>query len=360
MKGVCGRNPLRDGALASQPTLSRFENAPKGRELVDMQRVLGQVVINHHMRRLKGDARLITIDLDGTEDPAHGQQAFVFFNAHYDSHCYLPLLGFLTFDDEPEQHLCFARLRPGNAREPRVSMAFLGWVVPKLRRAFPKARVRVRLDAGFAVPHVFAKLERLRVEYVVCIGENARLKRQAEPFLVEARSLTSQTGETVQVFGDIRYAADKWPHERRVVVKAEVALHPGRPPKDNPRYIVTNLRNRPERAYEIYRARGDVENRIKELHHGLQIDRTSCSKFLANQFRVLFAAAAYVLFQALRHVARGTELARAQVCTLRERLLKIGTRVAESARRVVLHFPIAYPWAALWRRIALSIGALPT
>ena len=121
---------------------------------------------------------------------------------------------------------------------------------------------------------------------------------------------------------------------------------------------MTNLRHGPERVYDFYRGRGEIENRIKELHYGLEIDRTSCSRFLANQFRVLQAATAYVLFQELRLRARRTELGRAQVRTLRERLIKIGVWFEESVRRLVLHFPAAYPWQELWSRIARATGAV--
>ena len=149
--------------------------------------------------------------------------------------------------------------------------------------------------------------------------------------------------------------------ELNVIIKADVACHPGREPKDNPRFIITNIRGWPQRIYEqIYCARGDVENRIKELKDGLQIDRTSCTTFHANQLRVLMTAAAYVLMQELRLKARRTSCARAQVSTLRLRLLKIGAWVETSVRRIVLHLPTTTAHADDWRRIARSIGAIAT
>ena len=128
-------------------------------------------------------------------------------------------------------------------------------------------------------------------------------------------------------------------------------------PKDNPRFVVTNLRSAPETVYQRYRERGDIENRIKELHHGLEIDRTSCSRFWANQFRVLLTAAAYALLQEIRRAAARTGSARAQVSTLRDRLLKIGARVVVSVRRIVLHLPDTFPYIDDWRRVAVALGA---
>ena len=146
--------------------------------------------------------------------------------------------------------------------------------------------------------------------------------------------------------------------ERRVIIKAEVVRHPGRKPKDNPRFVVTNLPQTPRWIYEeVYCQRGDIENRIKELKCGLEIDRTSCCRFFANQFRVLLTASAYVLMQEIRLKAARTSLARAQVTTLRERLFKIGARVVVSARRIVLHLPQSFAFLRDWNRIALALGA---
>ena len=145
-----------------------------------------------------------------------------------------------------------------------------------------------------------------------------------------------------------------------MVIKAEVLVSPGLEPKDNPRFVVTNMKQSPKWVYErFYCARGDIENRIKELHHGLDIDRTSCSSFRANQFRVLLTAAAYVLFQELRWKARRTSCARAQVQTLRERFIKIGARVVTSVRRIVFHLPRSHPFLDDWNRLAACLGARP-
>jgi len=146
-----------------------------------------------------------------------------------------------------------------------------------------------------------------------------------------------------------------------VIIKSEVVRHPGRDPKNNPRFVVTNLPGAPQTIYEqIYFQRGDVENRLKELHHGLALDRTSCSRFLANQFRVLLTLAAYILFQELRRRAARTVCADAQVTTLRERLIKLAVWVERSARRIVLHLPLSFPWLPTWRHLACAVGATPS
>ena len=177
--------------------------------------------------------------------------------------------------------------------------------------------------------------------------------------------LQKATGKTEQVFGEFLYRPKKkakkkpwlsWARRRRIVVKAEVVMLPDSAPRENVRYVVTNLKVPPEAVYEIYRGRGESENRIKELHHGLEFDRTSCSGYLGNQLRLLMTATAYVLFQELRLRLRRTELARAQVSTLRDRFLKVGALVSTSVRRIVLQFPAAYPWQELWRGVACAAG----
>ena len=359
-KLLLDRDPITGAALASQPTLSRFENAPRRAELYRMGEVLADSVIERHRRRLGRRCKHLTIDLDPTDDPTHGAQQLSFFNGHYDTWCYLPVAGFITFNHEPEQYLFSYVLRPGNAPATRGAIGILGRVLERLREAFPRARVLVRLDGGFAASEIFNFLEAEGCDYVVAMAKNKRLSPRAARLMGTARRRSKRTGQTAHVYGETRYAARRWPHTRRVIIKAEVVRHPGREPKMNPRFVVTNLKGAPRRLYEkVYCARANVENRIKELHHGLEIDRTSCTRFLANQFRVLLTAAAYVLMQELRGRAAGTTLARAQVSTLRERLLKLGARVEQSVRRIVLHLPRSFAYRNEWQRIALALGAAP-
>jgi hypothetical protein len=319
-KLLLDRDPIDGQDLGSQPTLSRFENSPSSKELFRMAEEIADVVIERHAKRLGGKARRITIDLDPTDDPTHGAQQLSFFNGHYDCFCFLPMVGTLQFNDEREKYLFTIVLRPGNAPCARGSISILMRTMSRLRAAFPKTRIRVRLDGGFASPDILDYLELERVEYLVGFAGNPALEARIEPLMRPVRVLSAASGKTETLFADLRYQTKTWTKPRRLIAKAEVVRFPDRPARDNDRYVVTNLTLKPERIYALYRGRGDMENRIKELHHGLEVDRTSCTSFLANQFRVLMTAAAYVLMQELRLHAAGTDLAAAQVGTLRERL----------------------------------------
>jgi hypothetical protein len=362
-KLLLGRDPVRGADLASQSTLSRFENAPRRADLYRIGEALAESVIERHRRRL-GTRKVthVTIDLDPTDDPTHGGQQLTFFNGHYDTWCYLPMAGFLRFNREADQHLFCYILRPGNAPAKQGAIGILDRVIERVRAAFPKARILVRLDGGFAGPELLNFLEEeAKVDYIIGIAENKVLKRRARRRMGRARRLSKRRGKTANVFGETRYAAKSWKgRKRRVLIKAEVVRLEGREPKDNARFVVTNLKGSPRHLYKkVYCYRGDIENRIKELHHGLEIDRTSCTSFLANQLRVLLTAAAYVLMQELRISARRGECARAQAWTLRDRLLKLGAWVERSARRIVLHLPQSFAYRDDWLRIARSVGAVP-
>jgi len=367
---ACGRAVEGEsGALASAPSLCRFENRATRRDLLEMSRALLDRVVEAQRRRRGGRATRITIDMDPSADPTYGQQQLTFFNGHYDDWCYLPMFAFVTFHDrhgreEPEQHLVAAVLRPGSAAATDGARGILRRLVARLRRAFPKTPIRARFDGGFAAGEFLDFLEGLGLEYVVNLPTNARLREVAEPALAQrVRPWSEETGVSQRVFGECRYAAKSWSRERRVVIKAEVVRDPGRPDRearDNARFVVTSLGASPEHVYAVdYCGRGEIENRIKELKDGLEVDRTSCTSFLANQMRVLLTAAAYVLMQELRRDAAGTELARAQVATLRERLLLLSARVVESARRLVVRLSRACASRRAWRRVAVRAGASP-
>ena len=357
-KLLIGRDPIAGAALASQPTLSRFENDVTRGELLAMSEALFETVLDRHRRRRR-KVRRITIDLDVTDDPTHGQQELTFFNGFYDRWCYLPLQAFLTFDREREQYLCAAALRAGNAPTQAGALTLLTRIIGRLQERFPQTRILVRLDGGFAEPELFEFLDFVGVDYVVAIAKNKVLERKVELDMIVARVLSEASGKTEHIYTDFTYAAGTWSHERRVVCKAEVVRLKDREPRLNARFVVTNLTGKAQRIYErTYCLRGDAENRIKELFD-VGFDRTSCSAFLANQLRVLLAAAAYVLLQELRLVAHGTAWARAQVATLRLELLKIGVQVIASVRRLVLRLPAAFPYRDGWRTIALRSGASP-
>lgn len=359
-KLLVGRDALEGEALASQPTLSRFENTVGRKALYRMGEALAETVIERQRRRLRGKARRITIELDPTDDPTHGAQQLSLFNHHYDSWCYLPVAGFIQFDAEPEQYLFTYVLRAGTAPAKLGAIGILRRVFERLRAGFRKAKLWVRLDGGFACPEILEFLEQQKVRYVVAMAGNRVLDRLSEGWMQQARAHSAQSGQTEHLYGEFRYAAGSWDRERRIVVKAEVVRLQDRAPRDNARFVITNLTTKPQKLYEdIYCQRAHIELRIKELHHGLEIDRTSCTRFWANQLRVLLTAAAYVLMQELRRQAAGTSCAQAQVSTLRERLLKLGVWVSCSVRRIVLHLPQSAPWRAEWCRLARRLSAAP-
>ena len=361
-KLLLDRAPLDGPELSSQATLSRFENRIGPRENYRLGAALAQKIINRHQRRRHRKAKRVIIDLDSTDDPTHGQQELTFFNRHYDSYCYLPLLAFVSFDNEPEQYLLTALLRPSNVTEKHpVVMGLLSRLVEMVRAAFPQALINLRLDGGFACPALFDYLDSVpRLEYVCGLAKNAVLNRRAQPLLAQARKREKRGGKP-RVYGECRYRAQSWDCARRVVIKAEIVHNCAGEAKDNPRFVVTNKRQSAKFIYrQAYCSRGEIENRIKELQLGMEIDRTSCTRFWANQFRVLLTVAAYALLQELRLQAQPTKLARAQVSTLRTHLLKLSARLEQSVRRIVVHLPQAGAYLNEWTRIARRLGATPT
>ena len=361
-KMLVGREPVSGDSLASQSTLSRFENTPGFVELYRLVETIAETVLDRHRRRLGKRAKVITLDFDPTVDPTYGQQPFSFYHGHYRTHCFLPLVGTIQFNRESKQRILCSVLRPGDAGAALGLIPILQRLLPKVKDAFPKVRIRVRLDGGFGTPEVLDYLDDLAgVEYVVGLANWAPLKKRAKPAQTEARRAHKQTGRTVQIFGETQYQTKtSWPHPRRVIYKAEVVDYPGRDPRENLRFVVTNMKRTPKGVYTWYCQRGDAENRIKELKQGLAMDRTSCSSFQANQFRVQLTVAAYVLMQELAQQARFTQYRDAQVTRLRDALLKFPAWVEESVRRVVVHLPTSFGGQNDWQRVALAVGAHPT
>jgi len=350
LKTAVGRLPRTGPDLASQPTLSRFENGVGRRELWRMAQVLVEAFLAQHAGERP---RRIILDFDATDDETHGQQQFAEFHGYYDEHCYLPLLVTAQVDDGP-QELVVALLRRGRAHAGRNAVAVLRRLVARLRAQWPGVELVVRGDSGFALPELYDWCEAHGVHYLIGLAKNPRLLALAQPHLEAARAAYRETGEKVRRLHEGRYAAEGWPHERRVLLKAEVTEQ-----GDNPRFVVTDLAGDADELYRLYAARGEMENRIKELKADLAIDRTSCHRFAANQFRVLLHATAYVLLCYLRTGLRGTRLAKAQVGTLQRALLKLGVRVRETARRVWLGFASSCPAQDLWPLLLARMRAAP-
>lgn len=338
LKLAVGRLPEGEPDLASQPTLSRLENSVSARELLAMS----QVLLDQFVAGQEQAPTWVVLDVDATDDETHGQQQLSGFHGYYDEHCYLPLIVTARVAGGAEQLLA-AVLRPGRSHAGRGTLAVLRRIVARLREAWPQVRILLRGDSGFALPEIYEWCEENGVWYLIGLASNLCLQRLAEPYLAAARAEFAATGEKVRRLHDVGYAAGSWSRLRRVLIKAEVSAQ-----GDNPRYVVTNLGGDPLLMYDRYARRGEMENRIKELKCDLAMDRTSCHRFLANQFRLLLHAAAFVLLSVVRACLTGTELARAQVGTLRCRLLKLGVLVRQTCRKVWLHFASSCPVQELW------------
>ena len=357
---ACGRSPTDEQPLASQPTLSRFENASRPRTLLAMAEALARTVLGYQQRqRTRRTPRLIRIDIDPTCDPTYGQQEFSVFNGFYGTSCYLPLLVTISFDQEPEKFLVAAVLRPGNASALHGTLGMLQRLVALIRRHFPRGRLRLRADSAFCVPVLLDCLEAACIEYVIGIASNRVLEQVPKKLMQQARRRCRRHGRKVTLYGDARYRAGRWPRARRLVYKAEVVVYPERAPRDNDRYVITNLRRGARGVFAEYHGHHDMENRIKEIKLDLRMDKTSCPSFAANQLRVLLSLAAAMLLQAFQQKLPAGDFAGAQMATIREKLFKRAVRVTESVRRVVLQFSTHYPWLESWCRIALALGAVP-
>jgi len=356
LKMACGRAPKSARDLAGQSTVSRFENSVTKKDLLRMGYALAGAVV----KQLPPDTRRVVLDLDAMEDPCHGQQQFELFNKFYDSHCYLPLLLFVT-DERGRQRLMSVLLRSGKPGGEGVS-GLLKRAVGLLRRRFPGIAIELRADAGFGNDSTLRLCDQLQIDYTLGLASNRRLQTLSTPAQMRAcckytfeKASWSEAG-VCREFDTFEYKAGSWDKKRTVVVKAEVTRG-----TLNPRFVVTSrvvdeaAEAEAEAVYAFYCERGDRENRIKEFKLDLCGGRTSCHHFLANQCRVILHAAAAVLMSVLQEAARETAWASSQAQTIRLRLLKVGARVVESTRRIWLHLSSAFPEQAAWRRIHAAL-----
>lgn len=345
LKLVCGRLPDSGLPLASQPTLSRLENAVDRHTAERLAAVLVTVYLRQRGRN--GRPARIVLDFDGTDDPAHGDQEGVRFHGYYDQHMYHPLL---VFDGDTGQ-LITAVLRPGNAHASRFAVLVLRRLVRRLRAEWPDLPIDLRADSGFATPRLYVWCEAHQVRYTIGLIPNRRLERLAAPLLAEAEvQSAAQGGAKVRLVADTRYQAGKWPVARRVVYKAEV-LSKG----PNTRFVVTTHTDPAATVYDHYTDRGQAENYIKDYKRALAADRLSDHRFWANQFRLLLHAAAYWLLDTLRHWLAATDAGRWQFDTLRLRLLKIAGRVWEHTGWVRLALATSHPGESLWHHLAARL-----
>jgi hypothetical protein len=332
--------------LASPPTLCRLENRIDRPTLVR----LAAVLVEQFIASFATPPEHLTLDFDATDDPVHGDQENRFFHGYYDGYCFLPLYVFCG------SQLLVAYLRPANIGADHHAAAILKLLVTRLRQAWPDVRITLRGDSGFGRWRLMRWCDSHDVRYVLGLARNPVLERAAAEWLDQVRTAHDIDGHSHRVYGTLAYAAQSWDRPRRVLVKAEHLRGPDGG-KSNPRFLVTNCAGDPRVIYEgHYCPRGDMENRIKEQQLGLFADRTSCHAFAANQFRVLLAAAAYVLFDHIRRTALiGSELERAEVGTIRLRLLRVGALVQKTVRRIVVRIATGFPGQELFRRVAARL-----
>jgi len=348
-KVACGRLPATGADLASQPTLSRFENARTPSELIR----LGAALLETAVAQLPRDARRVVIDVDPTDDPCHGHQQLAFFNGFYDEHCYLPLQVTVQAD-AGRQWPAAALLRSGKAG-PTVGLAsVLRPLVRAIRAQCPQARIELRADSSFGCDAVLRLCHAWELDYTLGLKSNPVLDRLSahahtvlEAEVAAARAAAPDdphAGDGVRVYQLFPYQAGPWDGWERVVLRAEWTQG-----TYNPRFIVTSRRDLTGReSYAHYCGRGECENRIKELKLDLAGGRTSCHRFLANQFRFLLHLAAALLLAVLQQALAGTQYAAAQIGTLRTRLLKVGAKVVQTCRKIWFHLPTSFPAQAIW------------
>jgi len=330
-----------DVELASASTLCRLENSIDRKSLWAMSSVLVEVFIESYGT----PPEEIVLDFDSTDDRVHGGQEGRFYHGYYGHYCFLPLYVFCG------DHLLAAYLRPSNRDNALHALGILGLLVRRIRQAWPNIRIVYRGDSGFCRWKAMRWCDSNNVGYILGLAKNNRLNALAEPLRTEARSRFEETGHKQKFFGEVLYSAKSWDRERRVIVKAE-HLEKGA----NPRYVVTNVEGDPAEVYRRYCARGEMENRIKEQQLYLFADRTSCSKWLPNQLRLLLSGLAYTLLNAIRRIGlAGTELDRARCDTIRLKLLKIGAAVVRNTRRVRLLLTECCPYKDLFRLVAARL-----
>ena len=340
LKLLLGRLPESGAPLASQPTISRFENRVSRTDLYRMARVL----VDQFIASSERPPKLIVLDFDDTEDPAHGQQEQVRYDGYYGGYCFLPLHVYEGLS---------GRLITTIFKAKRFSaaqlLAVLKRLVKHLRQAWPETLIVFRGDSHFTYPEVMEWIEgQAHLSYVTGLTCNAVLKKLAHEVVEQAQRAYERDGVNVTRFHSTRDQAGTWSRPRRVVIKVEVSAQ-----GVNPRFVVTDLEQTGAKVLyrQLYCARGQMENEIKDHKRYLKSDRTSCHRFEANPFRVLLHSAAYVLLDTLRReVLQGTPWARATMEPLQLRLLKLGARVHEFTDRIKISLPSSCPVAPVLRR----------
>jgi DDE family transposase len=349
----------RGKPLAGKSTLNRLEwgavKQDRYRKITVDEAAVDEFFVEMFLTAHEQALAQIVVDLDATDDPLHGQQEGRFFHGYYGGYCYLPLYIFCG------THLLCARLRRSDGDASSGSVEEVERIAAQIRQSWPEVHIILRADSGFAREELMAWCEGHGVDYVFGLARNARLQRALGGELAVARARFEETGEAARVFKDFTYRTHKsWSRQRRVIGKAE-HLAKGA----NPRFLVTSLSSDGWAAQvlyeELYCARGEMENRIKEQQLCLFADRTSTHFEASNQVRLWLSSVAYILLNELRRLGlAGTELARARCDTVRLKLLKIGAQVRVTVRRVWVHLASSYPHAALFHQVVNQLRAGPS
>jgi Transposase DDE domain group 1 len=326
----------RTEELGSCATLCRLENRAGRKEAW----LIHQVLFEQFVGSFAAPPRELVLDFDCTDDRVHGMQVGRAFHGYYYDYCFLPLYVFCG------EQLLVSYLRPSNIDPAKHAWAILAKLVGALRERWPEVKIILRADSGFCRWKMLRWCESHQVDYIVGIAKNERLKALSAKLGQRAERKHRKSGEKVRLFQRFKYRAGSWDKKRCIIAKAEHTAEGA-----NPRFVVTNLVGRAQTLYDqIYCARGEMENRIKEQQLGLFSDRTSCHYWWPNQFRLLLSSCAYVLIEALRRLGlKSTELARAQVGTIRLKLLKIGAVITRNTRRVRIWFSSAFPLKDLFK-----------
>ena len=345
-KAACGCLPLAGADLASQPTMSRFENQMSKKDLYRIARAFVDAFIASYQK----PPQAIILDIDDTQDRVYGTQQLSLFNGYLGGYCYQPLHIY----EGQTGKLITTILRPGVRPEGQQVVTLLKRLVAHLRAAWPQVAIFLRGDAHFSSPQVQAFCADSDLYFILGQSANTRLIDLAKPVMEKAKSLYKQTGKPVRLFTAFDYQAQTWDRPQRIVCKAEMNEK-----GQNTRFVVTNLESsRASFIYQnIYCARGQMENFIKNHKTFLHSDRTSCHTFSANQFRLFLHSAAYVLIQALAHIGlQGTTWKNAQINTIQNRFLKVAGRVCELKTKITFHLPASFPLAHLYDNIMCNLA----
>ncbi len=346
-KVLAGRTPS-DPPLASQPTLSRFEN----RVHHDILREINEEFVRQFIQAHPEPLEEIILDVDSTNVDAHGMQQLTFFSAYYGEHIYHPLL----LHDAKTGYTLAVVLRPGNVGGAGELLRTLSLVVPLLRAAWPKVRLSFRADSGFCEPNVLSWLDGEHIVYTLGIGSNSILDELSANFVHAMERSYEYTRTPQKSYTSLRYAAKSWDHKRRIVVKVEVTAL-----GTNVRYVVTTRGRRSQEVYEWYIQRGGTsEDFIEELKNGFQGDRLSCRTFDANFFRLLEHTAAYNLIVLFRQQTHVPEIQRASIQTIRQKVIKVGALVKQTARRIWVRLSSTWPFMPVFRAVHRAVLEVPT